>query len=108
MSNIFLSGVITSGGTATPGQVRRNRLRLRWYAWRLRRIAKPGSVVLNPAILPLGMEYNDYMSITRAMIRRCDAVVLTPGWDESAGAREEATYAGLHNIPVYRWEELFA
>lgn len=103
--NIFISGRITSGNTATTGAVRRNRLRLRWYAWRLR-LQRRGAVVLNPAILPLGMEYSDYMAITRAMIDRCDALVLAPGWERSAGARNEATYAGRRGMDVCKWEDL--
>jgi hypothetical protein len=103
--NIFISGPITSGNTATQSTVLYNRLRLRWYAWRLK-AKRPGAVVLNPAILPLGMAYSDYMAICRSMIDRCDALVLAPGWEQSTGACDEATYAVRRGIDVCQWGNL--
>ena len=35
------------------------------------------------------------------MLRRCDAVVLTPDWQSSSGARAEVAFARNHGIPVY-------
>jgi len=35
------------------------------------------------------------------ILRRCDAVVLTPGWWRSAGARGEVREAIIRQIPVY-------
>ena len=102
---IFLSGPITANGTASRLTVWRNRMRLRYYARRLRhRLPRP--VVLNPAILPLGMAYSDYMTICRAMIDRCDAVVLAPGWEQSAGSRQEATYAANTGRGVVQWKDV--
>lgn len=36
-----------------------------------------------------------------AMLRRCDAVLMTPDWRHSAGARAEREWAVLHRIPVF-------
>lgn len=35
------------------------------------------------------------------MLRRCDAVVLTPDWIRSSGARKEVEFAEQHGIPVF-------
>ena len=35
------------------------------------------------------------------MVRRCDAVLLTPDWARSTGARAERLFAEEHEIPVF-------
>ncbi|ECF6948283.1 DUF4406 domain-containing protein [Salmonella enterica] len=57
-----------------------------------------GATVLSPAMLPDGLEHEQYLTITRGMIRVSDAVYLLPGWENSNGARQEALYAIRHNI----------
>ncbi|ELK2377700.1 DUF4406 domain-containing protein [Salmonella enterica] len=57
-----------------------------------------GFVVLNPAMLPDGLEHEQYLNITRGMIRVSDAVCLLPGWEDSDGARQEVIYALKRNI----------
>ncbi|ECS8429341.1 DUF4406 domain-containing protein [Salmonella enterica] len=52
-----------------------------------------GATVLNPAMLPDGLEHEQYLTITRGMIRVSDAVCLLPGWENSNGARQEMVYA---------------
>lgn len=52
-----------------------------------------GATVLNPAMLPDGLEHEQYLTITRGMIRVSDAVCLLPGWESSSGARQEMVYA---------------
>ncbi|HAK8203079.1 TPA: DUF4406 domain-containing protein [Salmonella enterica] len=56
------------------------------------------AVVLNPARLPDGLEHDQYLTITRGMIRVADAVCLLPGWEKSEGARQEVLYALKRNI----------
>lgn len=41
-----------------------------------------------------------------AILERCDAMVLVPGWELSAGARDEYGHAARHEIPVYEWGKL--
>lgn len=48
-----------------------------------------GCTVMNPAILPDGFEWEEYMNITMAMLEVCDTIILLPGWNESKGARRE-------------------
>lgn len=55
-------------------------------------------VVLNPAVLPDGLEHEQYLTITRGMIRVSDVICLLPGWENSEGARREVVYAMKHNI----------
>ncbi|EIU1806335.1 DUF4406 domain-containing protein [Salmonella enterica] len=50
-------------------------------------------VVLNPAVLPDGLEHEQYLTITRGMIRVSDVICLLQGWESSEGARREVVYA---------------
>ena len=48
-----------------------------------------GHVVLNPAILPAGLEQVDYMRICLAMLEAADLAVFLQDYRESAGAMIE-------------------
>lgn len=52
-------------------------------------MAKSGYTVLNPAILPDGLEQHHYMDICLAMVRCCTAIVALHGWEQSDGAKVE-------------------
>lgn len=41
------------------------------------------------------------LSLGLDLVRRCDAVLLTHGWEFSRGTREEVTVAGYHQKPIY-------
>lgn len=62
-----------------------------------------GFAVMNPARLGnyAAFTHRDYLHITRAMLERCDAVVLLADWQESSGAKEEAAYAETIGKRVY-------
>lgn len=49
--------------------------------------------VLNPAILPRGMDGKNYMPICLRLIDCCDAIYMIDGWQDSKGARLEKAYA---------------
>ena len=65
----------------------------RKYRAKFREAAKTlealGHVVLNPAILPEGLEQVDYMRICLAMLEAADLAVFMPDYQESAGAMVE-------------------
>ncbi|ECA0400612.1 DUF4406 domain-containing protein [Salmonella enterica subsp. enterica serovar Newport] len=65
-----------------------------------------GATVLSPAMLPDGLEHEQYLTITRGMIRVSDVICLLPGWENSEGAKREVVYAMKRNIwPMWLDEE---
>lgn len=52
-----------------------------------------GCIVLNPAILPMGLEHYQYMLIGQAMLVVADEVHMLPGWVSSNGATMEHGWA---------------
>lgn len=56
-------------------------------------LRQEGYTVLNPTVLPEGLDYEDYMHICFAMIDICDEVYLLNNWQDSPGAKREAEYA---------------
>ena len=59
-----------------------------------------GYVIMNPAILPEGFDYEDYMTICFAMIDVCDLMFMIKGWEKSDGAKRESYYACAKNKSV--------
>lgn len=53
------------------------------------KLSNKGFSVLNPALLPAGLEEHEYMDICMAMVRSCDAVYMLEGWEDSLGAQAE-------------------
>ena len=49
--------------------------------------------VLNPAVLPDGLIYEQYQEICLAMLKDCDAIYMLKGWEKSKGAVIEWRYA---------------
>lgn len=56
-------------------------------------LREQGYVVMNPAILPDGWEWEDYMSIGYEMMRACEIICFLPDWGDSTGTREELNNA---------------
>ncbi|HDC2548779.1 TPA: DUF4406 domain-containing protein [Salmonella enterica] len=52
-----------------------------------------GHAVLNPAILPDGLTYGQYIKISKAMLECADTIYLLEGWQDSAGATNEHALA---------------
>ena len=52
-----------------------------------------GYVVFNPAVLPDGFEYEDYMALDLHILSRCDAIFLLRDWKNSPGAKRELAEA---------------
>lgn len=65
-----------------------------------------GHTVLNPAVLPDGLEYAAYMAIDEQLLRASDAVCLLPDWKQSPGARQERTLARRLGKKLLRYEAI--
>jgi hypothetical protein len=52
-----------------------------------------GHYVMNPAVLPYGFDYEDYMKICFAMIDVCESIYCLANWYESPGAKREHQHA---------------
>ena len=64
------------------------------------KLSLDGYVVLNPAILPGGLEQREYMDICCAMIRCADAVFMLRGWESSEGAVAEYALAKKMGLKI--------
>jgi hypothetical protein len=101
MSKAYIAGKITHDPDyrakfATAGKYLRSR----------------GYVVMSPAIMPDGFDYEDYMHICFAMMWVCRAgtAFFLPDWKDSPGARREhenAQKTGM-KIEYLTWEEMWA
>ena len=65
-----------------------------------------GHTVLNPAVLPDGLEYAAYMAIDEQLLRAADAVCLLPDWKQSPGARQERALARRLGKQILRYEKI--
>lgn len=45
--------------------------------------------------------FHDYFQNSFAIILRCDAIFLTPGWENSEGTKDEVDRAEQRGIPVF-------
>ena len=57
-----------------------------------------GFKVMNPAILPEGFNWKDYMAICKEMLMSCEVVVFLPNYKDSRGARQELRWAEKYNL----------
>lgn len=64
-----------------------------------------GHIVMNPAILPDGFEYEDYMHICFAMIDTCEAMALLPNWRKSPGVHRERKYGTVNSKIIYFYNQ---
>lgn len=65
---------------------------------------KKGFVVLNPAVLPAGLTYEEYMRIDIAMLGVCSAIYMLAGHLKSKGATAELAYAKSCGFEVFYQE----
>ncbi len=61
--------------------------------WEMHVFSLGARKVLNPAHLPDGWDYDEYMEHCMVMVRRCDVIALLPCWSASKGAQAESAYA---------------
>ena len=65
------------------------------------RLAAYGYTVLNPAVNPEGLSYDEYMAIDMAMLQVCDAIYMLTGYQKSPGARAELALAESLKFNVF-------
>jgi hypothetical protein len=64
------------------------------------------SVVINPAELPSGWDWEHYMAACLGVLRCADCVVMLPGWQASKGACIEIKHAMRRGVKCYELEEV--
>lgn len=69
------------------------------------RLVKKGFVVLNPAVNPDGLSYEQYMRIDMAMLAVCNAIYMLAGHLKSKGATAELAYARCCGFEVFYEED---
>ena len=67
---------------------------------------KMGYTIMNPATLPKGFEWNEYMTVTLSMLDVCDIACFLPDWTDSKGAMLEYGYAVAKGKEVLFYDEL--
>jgi len=55
----------------------------------------------NTAYLDGLLTRNQWIAGDLIMLKRCDAIFMLPGWEDSAGACEERAYALANGIPIF-------
>ncbi|MCK9326807.1 MAG: DUF4406 domain-containing protein [Bacteroidales bacterium] len=59
-----------------------------------------GHTVMNPSVLPEGLEQHEYMKICYSMIDVCEGVFMLDNWLDSVGAGLEHEYAKANQKTV--------
>ena len=75
---------------------------------------KEGYTVICPAAnsdLPISLaekelEADRWLKGDLEILARCDAVVVSPGWELSDGVKGEIGYAGMCHVPVFLYPDL--
>lgn len=65
-----------------------------------------GYVVFNPAVLPDGFDYEDYMDFDLLILSRCEALFLMRDWKNSSGAKREYEEAKRLGLQILTEEDL--
>lgn len=63
-------------------------------------LKKKGHIALNPTIIPLGLEYDQYIKIDLAMVDAADAIYMLDNWTDSRGANIEYDHANLQGKKI--------
>jgi hypothetical protein len=100
---VYISGLISNGGTLSPSEVEANR-RLFFEAEEV--LLKVGCEAYNPAREPPveGWVWGDYMRRDLPRLFACDAIIMLPGWEDSPGAILEHDNAVALDMVVLTYE----
>ena len=69
-------------------------------------LREQGFLTINPACLPDDLPPDRYMPICLAMVQAADAVYMLDGWERSAGAQIERSYALYQGKQIYYESEV--
>lgn len=64
-----------------------------------------GNITLNPAELPEGLHWTDYMKICIPMLEVAEAIYLLNNWQDSTGAKVEKAYAECQGKEIIYQED---
>ena len=75
------------------------------FAEAAERLRNLGYIVLNPAVLPVGMPPDHYMPICLAMVQAADIICMLDGWGRSDGANIEMDFDKYQgkDVVTYSW-----
>lgn len=102
-TRVSLAGPLSNGETASPATMRRNLRRARASATLL---ARHGYAPFVPHLPLYGHAVHPFphavwLEMDTAWLQVADCVLLLPGWEASAGARQEAHLAAALGLRVY-------
>lgn len=63
-------------------------------------LSSKGNIVFNPATLPEGLSWSQYMPICFAMMDACNTAYFLRGWERSKGARLEFSRATKRSMRI--------
>lgn len=92
---IYLSGKITGDGNYKAK-----------FSAMAEKLKALGYAVFNPAVLPDGFEYEDYMKIDLCALSTCEGIFLLDDWKDSPGAVREYEAARELNLEVFTESDL--
>lgn len=64
-------------------------------------LASAVAIVLNPAVLPDGLNHEQYLALSLQMLKSADVIYQLEGWSGSEGAMMEAVEARLLGLPFF-------
>lgn len=88
---IYLAGSIT------------NRLGSYWAKFKDKKdeLEQGGFLVMSPHILPIGFNWEDYLRISKEMLKSCDEMYVLKDWEKSKGTIEEIKLAKKLGLKIW-------